>query len=116
MTEEVYKESMSYGGWECKKCNHESPRWRCVHTNKPREGDLVKYCFYCGDGPIQIYSNRESRRELRLERYEKPETPKTRQYCQRCGIVRNMTIQDGPKITPGWKIAECVECGKCHDI
>lgn len=104
---------ISFGGFPCKKCRNEHPEWECTMTNKPREGDYEQKCVHCGD-VSPVYGNKETIRLLRVEAAKTSET--MTKWCHCCHTQRTMIIENGPTIIKGWRIAECVECGKRYDL
>lgn len=100
-------------GMKCKECK--STYWTVRYTNIPREGDEEHICKKCGD-TMTIYRNKESCRERREERLKRSETRTIEWICD-CGCGRQtMILTPGPTIVKDWFIAECVPCGKRHDV
>ncbi len=83
------------------------------YTNIPREGDYEEVCRKCGlVNPIAV--NKETCREIRQKTFD--DGYKIKWRCQKgCGIT-DMSVEKGPNILSFWLIAECVNCGKRHDI
>jgi hypothetical protein len=106
-----FPKGKSWGGWKCKKCNHDNPEWTIYHTDLPRKGDSIEECVYC-EARHQVYTNEETLKELREKREKTSKTIK--RLCERCSTNQTMLLQEGP--TKKWSIAECIQCGKRHDV
>lgn len=64
----------------------------------------------------QVYTNKESSCELRINSLNNEKARRTKMRSVRCCDQRDMIVEDGLTDVSGWLIVECVECGKRHDI